>query len=124
MGRVFYISRLLWAKSMLLGTSLGCHQLPERSFHIRGYQFPVCARCTGIFAGELACLIAFFGFGLLMPVWAALACALVMLCDWVAQQLELYRGSNTGRFITGMLGGLGCWSILIYVGAAIAQAIA
>ncbi|MGG7175281.1 DUF2085 domain-containing protein [Clostridium neonatale] len=25
----------------------GCHQLPDRSFFIRSYQFPICARCTG-----------------------------------------------------------------------------
>jgi uncharacterized membrane protein len=31
--------------------SLVCHQRPERSFHIWGAQLPVCARCTGIYAG-------------------------------------------------------------------------
>lgn len=26
-----------------------CHQNPERSFFISGYQFPLCARCSGIY---------------------------------------------------------------------------
>src|SRR5437763_16382908 len=28
-----------------------CHQLPARSFHAWSAQWPVCARCTGIYAG-------------------------------------------------------------------------
>ena len=28
-----------------------CHQRPERSFHLLGVQLPVCARCTGLYAG-------------------------------------------------------------------------
>jgi len=31
--------------------SVLCHQLPARSFHLWATQLPVCARCTGIYAG-------------------------------------------------------------------------
>jgi hypothetical protein len=38
--------------------SLICHQRPERSFHLWAAQLPVCARCTGIYAGAaFACLL-------------------------------------------------------------------
>ena len=37
-------------RSTLAG-SLVCHQRPERSFHRDGAQFPVCARCLGLYAG-------------------------------------------------------------------------
>ena len=31
--------------------SIVCHQRPERSFHLASLPLPVCARCTGIYAG-------------------------------------------------------------------------
>jgi uncharacterized membrane protein len=34
--------------------SLVCHQIPERSFHLAGFQLPVCARCLGIYFGAVA----------------------------------------------------------------------
>jgi len=38
-----------------------CHQLPDHSFSLNGYQFPLCARCTGSF---LSAFIAVFFFTL------------------------------------------------------------
>jgi hypothetical protein len=39
--------------------SVICHQLPERSFELWSAQLPVCARCTGIYAGAaIAAIIA------------------------------------------------------------------
>ena len=35
-----------------------CHQLPARSFHLWSASMPVCARCTGIYLGAAAMVIA------------------------------------------------------------------
>jgi uncharacterized membrane protein len=53
--------------SVVYGFALGvyaigrlvCHQLPARSFHLWMTSFPVCARCTGIYAGAAATSILF-----------------------------------------------------------------
>jgi uncharacterized membrane protein len=43
--------------------SLICHQRPERSFVLAGAQFPVCARCAGLyFSGVLGALFAWVSF--------------------------------------------------------------
>ena len=34
-----------------LAGALICHQRPERSFYRNGAQYPVCARCLGVYAG-------------------------------------------------------------------------
>lgn len=36
-----------------LAGSLICHQQPERSFHYAGAQYPVCARCLGLYLGAV-----------------------------------------------------------------------
>jgi len=38
--------------------SLVCHQRPERSFQLEGVPLPVCARCTGLYAGASLGLLA------------------------------------------------------------------
>ena len=41
--------------------SVICHQLPDRSFFIDGWQMPVCARCTGLYLGGTAGLAGWCG---------------------------------------------------------------
>jgi uncharacterized membrane protein len=36
-----------------LAGSMVCHQSPERSFHSNGAQYPVCARCLGLYTGAM-----------------------------------------------------------------------
>lgn len=42
--------------------SVICHQRPERSFHRHGAQYPVCARCLGLYTGAVAGVL---GWGLI-----------------------------------------------------------
>ena len=45
-----------------LAGSVVCHQLPERSFFwTSGAQFPVCARCTGLYLGGLLAVLGWAG---------------------------------------------------------------
>ena len=48
-----YITALLY-----IAGSFVCHQLPDRSFHVSGIQLPVCARCTGLYLGAAAGMLA------------------------------------------------------------------
>ena len=43
--------------------SLICHQRPERSFQHEGAQYPVCARCLGLYVGALAGVLAWCAVG-------------------------------------------------------------
>lgn len=45
-GRLYAFAFLVYG----LGSTV-CHQLPGRSFFLHGAQWPVCARCAGIYAG-------------------------------------------------------------------------
>lgn len=98
---------------MRIGALSGCHQMPERSFFIKGYQFPLCARCTGILVGELVVL----------PTWTvyhpsvilSLFLIVPMACDGLLQY-ELYIMSNNGRrFVTGLFAGYGLMTFYIHL---------
>lgn len=45
------------AALVYLAGSLVCHQMADRSFHTAGVQWPVCARCTGLYLGAAAGLL-------------------------------------------------------------------
>lgn len=108
-----YYLRLLWVKLMRAGALTGCHQLPERSFYFRGYQFPVCARCVGVLLGEITTVL-LLAFHLIICIPIALAFALVMFLDWFIQYVGIKESNNYRRLLTGILGGIGCWSVFFH----------
>lgn len=92
-----------------LGNNSGCHQNPERSFKYKGHQFPVCARCTGVFVGEfLAVIINVFTN---VKALISVICLMVMGVDWGVQELNIKKSTNPRRFITGILGGFGLFNL-------------
>ena len=82
-------SDLIWIKLMNLGHRLGCHQMEERSFHFKGYQFPVCARCTGVFLGEIIAIVLLL-LGIKINIFMSIALLLIMGFDWFIQYIKLY----------------------------------
>jgi uncharacterized membrane protein len=83
-----------------------CHQRPDRSFFVKGRQFHVCARCTGLIAGVV-----------IAPVWVFMPIRLVgamtaasigfMLWDYGTQQRGARTSTNRLRLLSGLLvGGL------------------
>lgn len=81
----------------------GCHCRKERSFHFRGVQFPICARCTG----ELIGMVIFF----CSCAWyrpdleVALLLMIPLVADGFLQFLTSYESTNGRRFVTGLLFG-------------------
>jgi len=95
-----------------------CHQLPERSFAWAGQQWPVCARCSGIYLGVLVGLVAWLlvrGRWRARPGdprrtlrWLAMAAAPTAV-SWISGVLGVWDGTNLIRFALalplGMAGG-------------------
>lgn len=52
----------MWTLAIYAVCSNICHQIPARSFHLHGVQWPVCARCLGLYlaapVGAFAALVA------------------------------------------------------------------
>lgn len=102
-----------WIKAMELGERLGCHQMPERSFFYKGYQFPVCARCTGVILASIISIIIFIKKKL--PVRLCIGMSAVMLTDWLVQYTGIQESNNNRRFITGMIGGFGYMTLHLHL---------
>ena len=96
---------------MAAGKRAGCHQRADRSFFFRGYQFPVCARCTGVLIGYLVAFPCYIAWGTSLQLCIILAA--IMLLDWVLQYGKLLESTNLRRLITGVCGGYSIMSIQI-----------
>lgn len=91
---------------MNFGARLGCHQMPDRSFSYKGYQFPVCARCTGVIIGEFISIIAILC-TLKIGLIYALVLVLPLAIDGGVQYINVWKSNNLRRVITGILAGFG-----------------
>lgn len=96
-----------------LGRSV-CHQIPERSFFIHNIQFPLCARCTGIytgmFMGFLYILIRKRHKGNKPPSIKYVILMIIFLLPMIIDGLTSYLGfrstNNNIRIITGLMFGV------------------
>ena len=113
-----------WGKLPAIGYAV-CHQREEHSFFLHGHQFPLCARCTGMYLGVLLSL----GFQFLQgrkgkfpPIGVLIILALLFLgfivdgTNSLLQQLpdakELYQPQNWLRLLTGMGAGICIGAVL------------
>jgi uncharacterized membrane protein len=104
-----------------------CHRIPERSLIVGGRQLPLCARCSGLYLGAFAGLLALVALGkaragrfparpfvvilgLFMLAWAGDgANSFLALFDLP----HLYEPSNALRLITGALAGIAVAAVLL-----------
>ena len=88
----------------------GCHCRADRSFHYRGKQFPICARCTGELAGMvLSFAVCWFW---RPDPWLAVVLLIPMVIDGFLQLKTRYSSTNPRRFLTGILFGYGLTALL------------
>ena len=101
-----------WLKFMDIGKKLGCHQRSDRSFFVKGYQLPICARCTGVLMGYVLALPIILFLKSSIWIYISIPFCVIMFSDWYIQFLRIKESTNLRRFITGILGGIGI--ILIF----------
>jgi len=114
-----------------------CHGIPERCLELFGVPMPVCARCTGIYAGLLAGIALFTSWRLAVGGWrkrfsgstanrrpstanrfgervmrsVAFIAAVPLAIDGLTQLAGLRESTNPLRIATGLIAGLafGLW---------------
>lgn len=101
------------ARAVYEGFSYVCHQIPERSFQIRGHSFAVCARCTGLYFGFAAGALA-------LPLLRSLrrtdtparfwlfAAAVPTVVDFALGYFGIWTNTHLSRSVTGALLGAVC----------------
>jgi Predicted membrane protein (DUF2085) len=114
----------LGAGAIYLAGRAVCHQRAERSFVAAGHPMPVCARCTGIYAGApLACLLALaFPGGRVRRLWgwartrrgllaAALPAAVSVVVEWTTGWTDPGLRAATGVVLGFAGAGLVCGAV-------------
>ena len=107
-SNLYNVCDRIYLKLIDVGRKTGCHQRADRSFFINGYQFPICARCTGVLIGYLITIPIIIKVD--VKITQCFACAFVMLLDWLIQYYQICESTNLRRVITGIFGGFGVFA--------------
>ena len=88
-----------------------CHQFPDRTFHLAGEPFGVCIRCSAIYFGFLAMLVAYpfvwsIGETAVPPRWILIAGLAPMAIDVVLNFFGFHASSVLTRVISGSIAGM------------------
>lgn len=88
-----------------------CHRRPDRSIHIKGKVFPICARCMAILLGYMFVIpLLFISFQ--MPLYVGILLNIPMVVDGYTQLKKWRKSNNALRILTGLLSGMG-FSIMV-----------
>ena len=97
-----------------------CHRKPERSFFFRGKQFPVCARCTGMYLGFLSFFVLTWHL-VVIPSWIAFLLPFPTAIDGYTQGYYPRESNNFIRFTTGLASTIGFTALSVNIGTFIAE---
>lgn len=103
----------VWIKLMKICSNT-CHQRSDRSFFFKNYQFPLCARCSGMVLGYIFSIAVIIGSGSISVIVSFIFMG-IMFLDWFIQFKKLKESTNTRRLITGIIGGYGVIGILFNI---------
>jgi len=103
----------IYGKILSIGSSV-CHQIPSHSFSVGSVQFPVCARCTGLYMGSFIGIVYAFLSGKKtgVPKTKFIIFLAFLFLLWAGDGLNslisdflnkpfLYQTSNLSRLVTG-----------------------
>ena len=96
------------------GSARICHQQAERSFATAGLQWPVCARCSGLYlsgaAGAVLGWIGLAGWSASRARWLLGLAALPTLVTWTLEVAGVMPFSNSSRALAALpLGAAAGW---------------
>lgn len=85
-----------------------CNHRADRGIFIHGFCLPLCARCTGIFAGAVIGTIVIAFSGIHLSVVPGILLILPTAIDGAVEYLAGTESNNPRRLTTGFLAGIGC----------------
>lgn len=88
--------------------------MPERSFFWHGYQFPICARCTGVMIGQLLAVLLYWS--IKVPAIILILFCGILFGDWFLQYVGIRESNNQRRLFTGVLGGYALTTTYFLIG--------